>query len=355
MSRANDDHRWMRRCLELAARGGRAVQPNPLVGSLVVKDGRVIGEGWHGRLGGPHAEREALAACSEDPAGATIYVSLEPCHLQGRTPPCTEAILQAGIARVVYALDDPNPAESGRSAQLLMEAGLEVEGGILAEEARDQNAAYLSLQEKGRPYVTLKSAGTLNGMLARADGTSKWITGEEARREGHRLRAEAGAVAVGAETARNDRPALDLRLIEDTARPPRPVVFAGRAPVNLDELPWREREPILIASETREVPEGWTLLEVPGIESGPDPERALNALAEEGIAHVMVEGGGRLLSSFLERGLWDRWEFFCAPIVFPADGRGLWSLPVDGPRTRIREIRRRGEDLQISLVPEGES
>ncbi len=353
MNRAQDDIRWMRRCLELAARGGRAVQPNPLVGSVIVKDGRVLGEGWHGRVGGPHAEREALAACSDDPRGATIYVSLEPCHLQGRTPPCTDAILEAGIARVVYAMDDPNPDESGRSAELLREAGLKVETGLLADEARAQNAAYRSLQEKGRPLITLKSAGTLNGMLARADGSSKWITGEEARREGHRLRAEAGAVAVGAETARLDLPTLDLRLIDDAEAPPRPVIFTGRHIPELSEFEWEERSPILLAGRGVEAPGYWTVHRISQNEMGLDLSEALSALAEEGIAHLMVEGGGRLLSSFIAAGLWDRWEHFCAPALFPADGRSLWTRNADGPRAKLKSVKQIGEDLQISLIPEG--
>jgi len=356
MSRtAQDDLRWMRRCLELAARGGRAVQPNPLVGSVIVKDGKLIGEGWHHRVGGPHAEREALAACQEDPRGATIYVNLEPCHLQGRTPPCSIAIIEAGLARVVYAMDDPNPSEQGSSANLLRQAGLEVECGLLEEEARKQNIAYLTLQEKGRPYVTLKSAGTLNGMLARADGSSKWITGEAARREGHRLRAEAGAVAVGAETAKQDRPRLDLRLIEDEALPPRPVIFAGRCVPELSLFEWEKRSPILLSGIKVEAPGYWKVRKIPQVERGVDLSEALSALAEEGIAHLMVEGGGRLLTSFIESGLWDRWEHFAAPTLFPADGRPLWTLPGEGPRVRIESINQCGEDAHFSLIPEGEA
>lgn len=360
MSRtAQDDFRWMRRCLELAARGSRAVQPNPLVGSVIVKDGKAIGEGWHRRVGGPHAEREALAACQEDPRGATIYVNLEPCHLQGRTPPCSSAIIEAGLARVVYAMDDPNPSELGSSAKLLRQAGLEVESGLLAEEARQQNLAYSSLQEKGRPFITLKSAGTLNGMLARADGSSKWITGEEARRQGHRLRAMAGAVAVGGETARLDRPALDLRLIDDEDPPPRPVVFDGDPLHAPSDLPWEDRAPILFIPEGAEAHEheaaGWTVHHLPTGEGGLDLTAAMTLLAEEGIAHLLVEGGGRLLSSFIASGLWDRWEYFTAPTLFPAHGRPLWILPQDGPRARIHHSQMQGEDLQISLVPEGEA
>ncbi len=356
MSRsAQDDLRWMRRCLELAARGGRAVQPNPLVGSVIVKDGRVIGEGWHQRVGGPHAEREALAACQEDPRGATIYVNLEPCHLQGRTPPCSSAIVEAGLSRVVYAMDDPNPSEQGSSAKLLRQAGLEVESGLLAEEAREQNLAYLSLQEKSRPFITLKSAGTLNGMLARADGSSKWITGEEARRQGHRLRAQAGAVAVGSETVKYDHPKLDLRLIDDVNPPPRPVIFAGRRIPELSEFEWEERSPILLTGRNVEAPGSWTVHMIAQDKRGLNLFDALSVLAEEGIAHLMVEGGGRLLSSFIAAGLWDRWEYFAAPALFPADGRPLWTLSEDGPRARIQNIQMHGEDLQISLVPEGEA
>jgi diaminohydroxyphosphoribosylaminopyrimidine deaminase / 5-amino-6-(5-phosphoribosylamino)uracil reductase len=360
MNRVDEDLRWMRRCLELAARGGRAVEPNPRVGSVVVKDGRVIGEGWHECLGGSHAERKALGEVSEDPAGATLYVSLEPCHLYGRTPPCTEAILEAGITRVVYAMDDPNPAESGMSKSLLQAAGLEVESGILMEDARELNPGYLSLQERGRPFITLKSAGTLNGMLARADGSSKWITGEDARREGHRLRATAGAVAVGAETARLDHPALDLRLIDDTDPPPRPVVFEGAESLCPVDLNWQDRKPLLLVPDStdRSAHEaaGWKVLHLPkGESAGVDLSAAMFALADEGIANLMVEGGGRLLTSFISAGLWDRWEHFMAAKVFPADGRPLWTLPTDGPTARIKHIERRGENLQISLIPEGEN
>ena len=246
----DEDRRWLLRSLELAARGGVALRPNPRVGAVLVKDGRVIGEGWHARLGGPHAEREALAACAEDPRGATLYVSLEPCHRHGRTPPCTEAILAAGIARVVYALEDPNPGERGVSHRLLAEAGVAVEGGLLAKEAAAQNPAYVHRQRTGRPLVTLKSAASLNGLLARADGSSRWITGEAARREGHRLRARAMGVAVGGETARLDRPRFDLRLLPDSesagAAAPRPVVFDGEALRTPADLGYPDRQPLLL-------------------------------------------------------------------------------------------------------------
>jgi len=357
MSLHTEDLRWMRRCLELAARGGRAVQPNPRVGAVLVKHGLLIGEGWHRRAGDRHAEREALESATADPHGATLYVSLEPCHLQGRTPPCTDAILDAGIARVVYAMEDPNPDEMGRSAALLRERGLRVDGGLLGQEARALNPEYLSLRQRGRPIVLLKSAGTLNGMLARADGSSRWVTGPESREEVHRLRASVGGVMVGAETARRDRPALDLRLIADEEAPPRPIVVEGAWPVYPEDLDWRGREPIVVAPERADLGDyergGFTVLRVAEGEQGVDVEAALRALALEGLGSVMVEGGGRLLSSFLAAGLWERWEHFMAPRFFPADGRPLWTRSADGPGFRLAGLKPRGADLQISLVPEG--
>lgn len=352
-----EDLRWLRRALELAERGGHAVRPNPSVGAVLVKAGRSIGEGWHARCGGPHAEQAALAACEEDPAGATLYVSLEPCHREGRTPPCTEAILAAGIARVVYCLEDPSPAERGRSHRLLEAAGLAVEGGLLAEEAAAQNAVFVHRQRSGRPFVVLKSAATLNGMLARADGSSRWITGEEARREGHRLRAAAMAVAVGGETARLDRPRLDLRLLADSRTAlPRPVVFDGNPPAAPPDLDWSGREPLLVLPEGATAPAhaaaGWTLTHAPAGEGGLDLVGALRLLAgEPEIDSLLVEGGARLLSAFLAAGLWERWEFFLAPKLFPADGRLFWTELAERENLRVDCIQTRGEDLQITLLP----
>jgi diaminohydroxyphosphoribosylaminopyrimidine deaminase/5-amino-6-(5-phosphoribosylamino)uracil reductase len=355
----DEDRRWLLRCLELAARGGSAVAPNPQVGALLVKAGRLIGEGWHRAVGGPHAEREALAACTEDPRGATLYVSLEPCHQQGRTPPCTEAVLAAGIARVVYALEDPNPQERGASHRLLAAAGLAVTGGLLAAEAAAQNPAYVHRQRTGLPYVTLKSAVSLNGLLARADGSSRWITGEAARREGHRLRAAAMAVAVGAETARLDRPRLDLRLLPaaEAAGPlPRPVVFAGDPSCAPADLEYPGRSPLLLVpagSAAAAPPAGWRQCALPrGAAGGVDLSAALALLGgAEGIHSLLVEGGGRLLSSFLAAGLWQRWELFIAPRLLPAGGRPVWTELAELNGLRIERLRALGEDLQITLLP----
>jgi len=348
----------MARALELAARAGAEVEPNPRVGAVLVAGGRVLGEGWHRGPGLPHAEREALAACEDDPAGATLYVTLEPCHRQGRTPPCTEAIVAAGIGRVVYALEDPNPAERGRSHRLLAEAGLEVTGGLMAGKAEAANEVYVHFQRTGRPHVVLKSAATLNGMLARADGSSRWITGEPARREGHRLRGEAMAVAVGGETARLDRPRLDVRLEDFDGAQPRPVVFDGDPPRCPGDLDWEERAPLLLLPERaledgREYAErGWRVLGLPVAPSGGlDLDAALRALADEGITSILVEGGGRLVSSFLAAGLWQRWELFLASRLFPADGRPVWTSASEMDRLRIAGLHTLGEDLRITLLP----
>jgi diaminohydroxyphosphoribosylaminopyrimidine deaminase / 5-amino-6-(5-phosphoribosylamino)uracil reductase len=206
-----EDSRWMRRALELAERGRWTVSPNPLVGCVLVRDGEVVGEGWHFRAGGPHAEVAALEAAGELAAGATAYVTLEPCGHAGRTGPCTQALLAAGVSRVVAAIPDPHP-EAGGGAAMLRADGVRVDVGVLAEEARRQNAVFLHGVAAGRPYVTLKLAVSLDGRIAAADGTSRWLTGPQARRHAHALRAEADAVAVGSGTVLADDPLLTVRL-----------------------------------------------------------------------------------------------------------------------------------------------
>src|SRR5437764_9316124 len=209
------DESWMRRALELAERGRGSVEPNPLVGCVVVRDGVVVGEGWHQRYGEAHAEVHALSAAGEKASGATLYVTLEPCCHHGKTPPCTDAILRAGITRVVAAMADPFPLVAGRGAELLRQAGVTVEIGLEEAEARRLNAPYLTLLGKGRPYVHAKWAMTLDGKIATAAGDSKWVSGEASRRLVHELRGRMDAIIVGAGTVRADDPLL-------TVRPPGP-------------------------------------------------------------------------------------------------------------------------------------
>ncbi len=236
------DLRHLRRAIELAASARGQTSPNPLVGAVLVKGERVIGEGFHSRAGEPHAERMALAACEEDPAGATLYLSLEPCCHQGRTPPCTDAITAAGIARVVVASDDPSPKAAGRGLGILRDEGVAVAtvDGDVAETARLLNQPFRKHARTGRPLVIFKSAMTLDGKVATASGDSQWISGESSRARAHRWRAESDAVAVGIHTATHDDPLLTAR-VEGVARQPARVVFDSEASLPLDVPPGGER------------------------------------------------------------------------------------------------------------------
>lgn len=228
------DEAFMARALELAARGMGWTSPNPLVGAVIVKDGRVVGEGWHTAYGQPHAEREALAACSESAAGGTIYVTLEPCCHWGKTPPCTSGILEAGIARVVVGALDPNPLVAGRGCALLREAGLTVDVGIMEKECQHLNEAFFHFITTGRPLVVMKYAMTLDGKVATRTGASRWITGPEARAQVHRDRHRFGAIMVGIGTALADNPALTCRLEDGPWRQPLRVVVDSHARLPLD-------------------------------------------------------------------------------------------------------------------------
>ena len=360
MNQLNKDTVWMRRALELASRCGPEVEPNPRVGALLVRDGRLIGEGWHRALGSAHAEIEALSSCTEDPRGSTLYVSLEPCHRSGLTPPCTDAILKVGISRVVYALDDPNPAESGRSAHLLQEAGLEVQSGILEEEAREQNRIYLRNQESGRPWVCLKTAGSLDGKLDAGPKENRIVSGEESRRSVHVLRSSLSAVVIGAETAFQDRPRLDLRLLENQKGAlPRPVVFDSHRLRCPADLTFDDRSPILLIPDSLEDSRlmehrdrGWKILRVKEDGEGRlHLPSALELLLQAGLASLLVEGGGRLHSALLQEGLWDCWRHYLAARLFPAVGTPLWSGASRFENFRINKTERSGEDLLLEFLP----
>src|SRR5919205_3455696 len=235
MTASESDAQHLQRTLELAARARGRTSPNPLVGAVVVKSGRVIGEGFHAAAGEPHAEREALAACTEDPAGSTMYVSLEPCCHDGRTPPCTDAIVAAGIARVVVGSDDPTAKASGRGLGILRDEGIDVQtiDGDIRHAARLLNQPFRKHARTGRPLVIFKSAMTLDGKVATRTGDSQWISGEASRARAHRWRAESDAVAVGIGTALMDDPRLTAR-VEGVARQPRRVVFDSEARLPLD-------------------------------------------------------------------------------------------------------------------------
>jgi diaminohydroxyphosphoribosylaminopyrimidine deaminase/5-amino-6-(5-phosphoribosylamino)uracil reductase len=325
------DARHLRRAMELADRARGHTSPNPLVGAVVARDGEVIGEGFHARAGEPHAELVALASCRQDPAGATMYVSLEPCCHQGRTPPCTAAILEAGISRVVVASDDPTPKASGRGFGILRDEGVRVEMADedIAREARLLNQPFRKHARTGRPLVVFKSAMSLDGKVATATGESQWISGEASRARAHRWRAECDAVAVGIGTARSDDPLLTSR-VEGAGRQPRRIVFdselalsprsklvrsAAESPVTVICSRASKRGP---ADQLRSA--GVEVLVASGANEAARVADALQRLGEQGVQSILLEGGPHLAGVFLEAGEIDEARIFVAPLLI--GGRG---------------------------------
>jgi diaminohydroxyphosphoribosylaminopyrimidine deaminase/5-amino-6-(5-phosphoribosylamino)uracil reductase len=336
------DEVHLARAIELAEGGRGRTTPNPLVGAVVVRDGEVIGEGFHTAFGAPHAEREALAACGPAGArGATLYVSLEPCCHQGKTPPCTEAIAEAGIARVVVASEDPSEKASGRGLGHLRDEGIEVvlAGGELAARARLLNQPFRKHARTGRPHVLFKSAMTLDGKVATRTGDSKWISGEESRRLAHRWRADRDAVAVGIGTALADDPLLTAR-VPGVHRQPRRIVFDSEARLPLrSQLVRGAGEIPLTVVTSRAAPRlAADALEVAGAEvivatGENEPARVRSALAQigaTGITSILLEGGPHLAGAFLDAGEVDEIRLFVAPVVLggshardPLEGEGV--------------------------------
>jgi diaminohydroxyphosphoribosylaminopyrimidine deaminase/5-amino-6-(5-phosphoribosylamino)uracil reductase len=327
----DSDREWMERALMLAYRGLGQVWPNPAVGAVVVKDGRAVGEGWTQKGGRPHAETVALAAAGPEAKGATLYVTLEPCAHHGKTPPCADAVIAAGIARVVAAMEDPDPRVSGQGFARLRDAGVAAEVGEGAAAAREINLGFFTRLAEGRPMVTVKLATSLDGRLATHTGESQWITGETARLEGHRLRADHDAIMVGAGTAFADDPSLTCRLPGYEDRRPVRIVLDSRLRLSLtsklvitaSEAPtWlmtlAEADPLRRRALTDL---GVEVLDVPPADVGhPDIGQALQLLGGRGLTRLLVEGGGRLVASLLAIGAVDRLVWFRAPIVIGGDG-----------------------------------
>jgi diaminohydroxyphosphoribosylaminopyrimidine deaminase/5-amino-6-(5-phosphoribosylamino)uracil reductase len=312
------DPRPLERALELAERGRGTAAPNPVVGAVLVRDGEVVGEGWHERPGGPHAEIVALEAAGERARGATLYVTLEPCAHHGRTPPCADAVAAAGVARVVAAVGDPDPRTSGAGFERLRAAGIQVElaGGELERLAREQNAPFRTWAALRRPFVLCKLAVTLDGRVT-VPG-SRWVSGEESRRRVHELRARMDAVAVGLGTVRADAPSLTARDVE-AERQPRRLAF-GRGPL----------------------PEGSEL----ELRSGP-LEEELAGLAEEGVQSLLLEGGPTLATAFLAAGLVDALLLVVAPTIAGSGPRFLGELP-EARRLLHARFERLGDDVLLS-------
>ena len=341
----------MDRALALAERGRGQTAPNPMVGAVVVRDDRVVGEGFHERAGGPHAELIALQNAGENARGGTLYVTLEPCDHQGRTPPCTDAILSAGITRVVAAIADPNP-ESGKGAERLRAAGVSIDLGVRRAEAFELNAAWLSSFERKRPWVTLKLAVSLDGAIADENRTRGRFTGMPALAEAHRMRASHDAVAVGIATAVADDPSLTARTDPPPARPPLRIVFDRSArlpPASVLAQTAKELPTLLITDSRAKVsPE----LREAGVESvaATDVAASLRLLHERGIRSLLVEGGAGLGASFLASGCVDRVVLFHAPLIFGAGSLGAFSGvaphdPAHAPRFRLVRTATLGDDV----------
>lgn len=355
----------LERALELALRGRGRTSPNPVVGAVIVKGGRVIGEGFHARAGEPHAERMALAACGEDPAGATLYVSLEPCAHAGRTPPCTDAIVTAEIARVVVGSDDPSSKASGRGPGVLRDEGIEVEqlDGELARAARLINQPFRKHARTGRPLVVLKAAMTLDGKVATRTGDSRWISGEESRARGHRWRAELDAVAVGIHTATADDPLLTARF-EGADRQPTRVVFDSEAslPPSSQLVRTVGDAPVVLVCSRAAKGTAVEALRATGVEvivaAGANEQArllaALDALGERGIQSLLLEGGPHLAGVFFDAGEIDEARIFVAPVVAggseakPAlGGHGVERIDA-AARSLETTVERIGEDVLIT-------
>ncbi|WP_449344796.1 bifunctional diaminohydroxyphosphoribosylaminopyrimidine deaminase/5-amino-6-(5-phosphoribosylamino)uracil reductase RibD, partial [Streptomyces narbonensis] len=319
----------MRRAVELAARGLGATSPNPVVGCVVTDaSGHLVGEGFHQRAGGPHAEVHALREAGVLARGGTAYVTLEPCNHTGRTGPCAQALIEAGVSRVVYAVGDPNPQATG-GADTLRAAGVEVEQGLLEDEARAGNIAWLTSVRHGRPFVRWKYAATLDGRIAAADGTSRWISSPESRADVHRLRAEADAVVVGSGTARADDPHLAVRGIEEAVQPLRVVVDTEATAVKPGARILDDAAPTLIAiAENAENAENAAtglpdVVRLPRAGRGLSVPALLDALHERGVRSVLLEGGPTLAGAFVAAGAVDQVVGYLAPVLLGAGPQAL--------------------------------
>jgi diaminohydroxyphosphoribosylaminopyrimidine deaminase / 5-amino-6-(5-phosphoribosylamino)uracil reductase len=355
------DHAFMTRALALAARGRGSVEPNPMVGAVVVRDGTIVGEGFHERFGQAHAEVNALRQAGEAARGSTLYVTLEPCSHFGKTPPCTEAVIGAGVRRVVAAMLDPFPQVAGQGAARLREAGIVVEVGTGEAEARRLNAPYLKRLRTGRPWVLAKWAMTLDGKIATRTGQSKWITGAAARARGHELRGRMDAIVIGRGTLLADDPLL-------TARPPGPrtatrVVLTATAdaiPESCRLIDSVHEAPVLVLTRPEVVDRlaswsarGAEVVALPASSGGVDVQAALTELGRRGMTNVLLEGGGGLLGSFLDAGEIDEMHTFVAPLVVggaaspsPVGGAGIADL-VSALRLDDWTADRLGDDLYV--------
>lgn len=350
------DRQYMARALELAARGLYTTTPNPRVGCVLVRDGLVVAEGWHSRAGEPHAEAIALSTAGGRALGASAYVTLEPCAHHGRTPPCSDALVRAGVSRVVAAMEDPNPLVAGKGLEILRRAGIATECGLMENEARELNVGFVARMTRGRPWIRMKIAASLDGRTALENGRSQWITGPEARRDGHRWRARACAVLTGIGTVKDDDPQLTVREVE-TSRQPLRIVVDSRL-----ETPHSARvlsPGTVIAAAQADAARsaalesrGAEIVVLPDARGKVDLRALVTALGERQMNEIHVEAGYKLNGSLLQENLVDELVVYLAPSVLGDCARGMFHLPsLDDlalqRRLELHDVSRIGPDVRI--------
>ncbi|MDY0936638.1 bifunctional diaminohydroxyphosphoribosylaminopyrimidine deaminase/5-amino-6-(5-phosphoribosylamino)uracil reductase RibD [Pseudomonas viridiflava] len=364
------DVHYMARALELARKGLYSTHPNPRVGCVIVREGQIVGEGWHALAGEPHAEVHALRQAGEQARGATAYVTLEPCSHHGRTPPCADALVNAGVTRVVASMQDPNPEVAGRGLLRLMTAGIAVQCGVLEAEARALNKGFIKRMETGQPYVRIKLAMSLDGRTAMASGESQWITGPEARSAVQRLRAQSSVVLTGADTVLADKARLTVRPDElglnaeltalAAARAPLRVLIDGRLRVPLD-APFFQAGSALVATcaaasaRGRYHDEGHEIVAMADSAGHVDLRKLLTELGARGVNEVLVEAGPRLAGAFTRLGLVDEFQIFIAGKFLGSSARPLLDLPLaqmsEALELNIVEMRAVGNDWRVIALP----
>ncbi|MCG6900726.1 MAG: bifunctional diaminohydroxyphosphoribosylaminopyrimidine deaminase/5-amino-6-(5-phosphoribosylamino)uracil reductase RibD [Gammaproteobacteria bacterium] len=359
------DHLYMARALRLAERGLYTTDPNPRVGCVLVKAGEIVGEGWHERAGGPHAEIHALQQAGAQAAGATAYVTLEPCCHHGRTPPCTEALIAAGVTQVVVAMDDPNPLVAGKGLAALQQAGIETRTGVLAAESEQLNAGFVMRMRQGRPWVRCKLAMSIDGRTAMSSGESRWITGAAARRDVHRLRARSSAIMTGIETVLTDDPSLTARPEEGALgaiRQPLRVILDSRlrTPSNARLLGMPGKTVLLTtvteaAKKARLLRDGVEVVTLPLQGEHLDLPAVLHYLGTVGMNEIHLEAGATLCGALLQADLIDELVLYMAPHLMGDGGRGLFALPglatmKQRVQLSVSDLRAVGADWRISAT-----
>ena len=354
------DHQFMARALRLAARGLNTTSPNPRVGCVIVRDDAIVGEGWHERAGEPHAEIHALRSAGERAFGATAYVTLEPCNHTGRTQPCTRALIDAGIKRVVAAMIDPNPLVAGKGLKALSDAGLETSTGLLEAAAEALNRGFVSRMKRHRPWFTMKIAASLDGRTALHNGKSQWITGEEARRDGHTWRARACAILTGIGTVSDDNPRLTVRAV-DTNRQPKKILIDSRLEVSMDAAIF-DGTPTLVfcavddAEKTSRLADrNATVIALPDGNDKVDLAAMAKALGKLEINEVLIEAGTKLNGSLLRSNMVDELLVYIAPHVLGDTARGMFGIPEIAELSQrypihFQDVCQIGADIRITAL-----